>query len=789
MRKFLILIILAVLFLPSVSASITHDNKEVELTVTSSFYSEFWFQDKPDKSTMTQTDTRTHSRLASRAHTVPPVQMQQAIDDVLDQIEQEHLYAYLKKLVGFGSRLYRAPGMANASIWLHDALKDNGRLVPSYHNFSVTTSHGTFLLSNVILTLPGLNTSSDRIYYMFAHSDAAQLTDPNQWLTNTPGADDDGSGCAAVLEAARVMSRYDFHDTIKFAFFQAEEIGLVGSARYATTMQNRNENVPGSIDYDMIGHSLSSTDHRLDLLYNPASSDLGSYLVGVNDRYKIGLTLSTFETTSSISSDIQSFYNRGFPCVMGIETDFSPYYHSLSDTIDKLNFDLIEKSTELAVASLSEWARLMYVDVSIPPGNLTITDEKPDEDDIVSVNVTINNTGNLAAPDMEVVFYSDGKQFAQTRVTIPANGTNTTGADWKAVEGTHNISVVLDPKNEIVETDETNNSAFLYTYVNDRPRAALTAAPMTVLTNENVSFNGSLSWDFVGGISEYSFTFGDGNTTDWITSPVVKHSYPEDGLYHATLRVRDVEGAVSKYSNLSIKVQNRAPTAHPSSNLSRSLTFVPIQFYSNATDSDGTVTTQWDFGDGGGSEDPAPIHHFVKSGTYGITLDIQDDDGAEASFELTVFVNNRPPVCSINASTTTGNIRTGFTFKSTASDPDGTISEYNWYLGDGTTSKLDFAEHRFDKPGNYYVRLVVRDDEGLKCESTINITIIDEGLKAVGEASPYDVFTYEEVVFTSKDSHDNEGPITYAWDFGDNTTSYKPDPSHVYRKPGVFYPQ
>ena len=167
----------------------------------------------------TEVDLEKVESTQTRGVSVPPVQMQQAIGHIIDQVSEKYIEDYLIKLVGFGSRLYRAPGMANASKWLYEVLQGNGRIKAEYHNFSTTTSHGTFLLNNIILTIPGVNQSSDAIYYMYAHSDAVQHTDSSQWLTNTPGADDDGSGCVAALEPARVLSRYKFHDTIKFGFF------------------------------------------------------------------------------------------------------------------------------------------------------------------------------------------------------------------------------------------------------------------------------------------------------------------------------------------------------------------------------------------------------------------------------------------------------------------------------------------------------------------------------------------------------------------------------------------
>jgi PKD repeat protein len=427
---------------------------------------------------------------------------------------------------------------------------------------------------------------------------------------------------------------------------------------------------------------------------------------------------------------------------------------------------------------------MLYVDVGV--ANLSASDTEPVEGERVNLTVNVTNAGNLNATGVEAAFYADGFQFDSKLLSVPANGTNTTASSWVAAPGRHRLSVVLDPGNELGDTDRSNNTADITVTVNDRPRAVLSATPLTVLTNESVLLNGSLSYDS-SGIGRYLFDFGDGNGTGWTSSPTASHAYLENGAYQATLRVEDAQSAVSDAASVILTVLDRGPTAFPYSNVSRAMTFEAIRFASNATDSDGTITAYaWDFGDGSGSSEAEPVHNYSTSGAYTIGLMVTDNDGKTADASLHMIIDDRAPLVSIEVSDSRGTIETGFLLKANASDPDGTVAAWEWDLGDGATSNSKSVSHTFGRPGNYTVRLTVRDDSGSESRSTTTIHVIDTPPKAAAFVSTVETDTFKRVQFTGDESSDLEGPITFSWDFGDGNTSSEPSPYHAYARPGYY---
>lgn len=176
-----------------------------------------------------------------------------------------------------------------------------------------------------------------------------------------PGADDNGSGTAAVLEAARILSKYDSKYTIIYALWDQEEQGLYGSRYYAQQAAQNKDSIIAVINLDMIGFD-SNNDYKAEIHTRNYSNSvtLAQTMSTINKFYNIGLSLS-ISNPGSTSSDHSSFWSQNFTAIMLIESfqDFHTKYHTTGDDFSMINLPFYEKCTKLAVGSLAKVAELV----------------------------------------------------------------------------------------------------------------------------------------------------------------------------------------------------------------------------------------------------------------------------------------------------------------------------------------------------------------------------------------------------------------------------------------------
>jgi hypothetical protein len=170
-------------------------------------------------------------------------------------------------------------------------------------------------------------------------------------------ADDNASGVAAVLEAARILSHYDFKYTLVYALWDEEEFGMYGSQYYASQARSDQTDIRGVLNMDMIGWD-SNNDGLFDIhSYNIANSNsLANLLVITNSLYNFPLSPVIYNPGTWLS-DHASFWNYDYGAVLLIEAyyggDLNPYYHSNEDRIDKFDLTYFHNLSKLSISAIA----------------------------------------------------------------------------------------------------------------------------------------------------------------------------------------------------------------------------------------------------------------------------------------------------------------------------------------------------------------------------------------------------------------------------------------------------
>jgi Peptidase family M28 len=219
----------------------------------------------------------------------------------------------------------------------------------------VTASNGQ-ILPNVSADLPGTG-CSETIFVIGAHYDT---------VNTSPGADDNASGVAGMLEMARALRQRPLPMTVRFIGFAFEEIGLVGSRQAAQELADVGADVTGMVSLEMIGYTATEDDAFLGVpndylatVADPRSEYLArvfgaAHYEYVLDRFAPAAVIDPASFGDVLRSDHAAFWNEGFRGLLVTDTaNFrNPNYHQASDTLATLDLDFLADATRATTAGL-----------------------------------------------------------------------------------------------------------------------------------------------------------------------------------------------------------------------------------------------------------------------------------------------------------------------------------------------------------------------------------------------------------------------------------------------------
>ena len=283
------------------------------------------------------------------------------IYSALNQVNSTKLKNWIDDLSSFYTRHTKSEYIESVAYWLKNGLQSvcNGKTY--FHNFTQIDQRIRYNLKNIICYQEGSTEyDNNHLILISAHYDS-RMQDINQSDAKAPGADDNASGVAAVLELARILSKVDLRNNIQYVLFSGEEQGQWGSTAYVKHLQPNNTKVDLVMNLDMIGYPALGLDNvsiEYDLGNKFTTNDIYSKKVGQFIE-QIALDYANLETSLHPlhplgRTDLIPFEATG-KIVIGIHdggSELNPNYHNTSDTLDTLDIEYLTSVTKLVLATI-----------------------------------------------------------------------------------------------------------------------------------------------------------------------------------------------------------------------------------------------------------------------------------------------------------------------------------------------------------------------------------------------------------------------------------------------------
>ena len=362
----------------------------------------------------------------SLAHAQQIINRDPQINEMVQQVNPDSLRSYINSLVSFGTRSTLSSttdankGIGAAREWVVKKFREfarhsNGRLT-AFVDTTTLQPDGRRIdqkisLGNSVAVLKGTDPDDKRIYIISGHLDSRVSNVMNR-TADAPGANDDGSGVAAVLECARIMAKHSFPATIMFVAFSGEEQGLLGSGFMAEKARSQNWNIDALLNNDIMGSNNSNETNIIDntrlrvfsesysiadtgriaqmirsqgLENDSHSRQLARYVKEIGERYVDNLEVVLIYRPDRFlrGGDQTPFLARGYAAVRLTEMNEN-YLHQhqdlrtedgvvYGDLIEFMDFEYLRKNTAVNLATLANLAKAPSVpqQVRIEVRNLT----------------------------------------------------------------------------------------------------------------------------------------------------------------------------------------------------------------------------------------------------------------------------------------------------------------------------------------------------------------------------------------------------------------------------------
>ncbi len=332
------------------------------------------------------------------------------IASMVKEVSADSLQSYIKSMVAYGTRHTLSTqtdankGIGAARNWVLSkfnefAKRSNGRLTAFIDTITYKVDgkrvDKDIILGNVVATLKGTDVNDKRIFLISGHLDSRRSNEMDR-DKDSPGANDDGSGSAAVIECARVMSQHGFPATVIFVTVSGEEQGLLGAQFLANKAKKENWSIEAVLNNDIMGSNNSSETNIIDNTHIRVFSEglsvldtgrvatnirnlglendgrarqLARYVKEIGERYVENIEVVMVYRNDRFlrGGDHSPFVQNGFAAVRITEMNEN-YYHQhqdvrkenniqYGDLTEFMDFEYLRKNTAVNLANLANLAK------------------------------------------------------------------------------------------------------------------------------------------------------------------------------------------------------------------------------------------------------------------------------------------------------------------------------------------------------------------------------------------------------------------------------------------------
>ena len=328
------------------------------------------------------------------------------IREMMNQVNMDSLQATVQHLQDYQNRMWNSTNAFAASDWIAGRMAALG-LEVEQQPFYANTWYGSGQAAPNVIGIQRGTLYPDTYVVCGSHFDSFSYSG------NCPGADDNATGVASVLESARIMTQYEFEYSIVYCAYGCEEMGLYGSEAYASRCQQQGMDIIGYFNNDMNGYLYGDTIH-IDCIYPNSVAQIGDYYMNVADTYFPEMQVRHVLLLGG-DSDHTSFNQHGYMGIYPFEDvdHYIPYIHTSDDSVN--SFAMSQRYCQMNIGCLSEIANPVGSQVYCNPVNDFAVEYPYVADDYSTLRLSWTepsegSTGTLVRFDV----YRDNDMVAET---------------------------------------------------------------------------------------------------------------------------------------------------------------------------------------------------------------------------------------------------------------------------------------------------------------------------------------------------------------------------------------